>query len=121
MTVLSRREVAIRLGIPLEMATRHGIPPRMSERDLHELDANPPGWLQQSRANRTGKPVWVHLQCAVCGFVEDARPKKWWPRFTYVSCDFHRPDELPPPARGLYRREVDGITSRFVGIVDEKS
>ena len=46
---------------------------------MARLDANPPAWLAQSRANRTGKkPVWVELTCDVCGSSEMARPKKWW-------------------------------------------
>jgi hypothetical protein len=118
--VITRRDVALRLDIPLEMATRHGIPSRMTEPEFAELVANPPAWLLQSRANRTGKPVWVQLTCDICGFSETARPKKWWPEFTYLSCDFHRADELPAPASGLYRREVDGIGSRFIAMVDEK-
>ena len=120
MVNISRREAALRLDIPLEMASRHGIPARMTEAEFAELESNPPAWLVQSRANRTGKPVWVELKCDVCGFAEQARPKKWWPTFSYLSCDFHRADELPEPAPGLYRREVDGIGSRFVGIVDER-
>jgi hypothetical protein len=118
--VITRRDVALRLDIPLEMATRHGVPGRMTEAEFAELDANPPAWLRQSRANRTGRPVWVELKCDVCGFSEQARPKKWWPAFSYLSCDFHRAEELPQPEPGLYRREVDGIGSRFVGIVDER-
>jgi hypothetical protein len=117
--VISKREAALRLDIPLEMATRHGIPNRMSDAEFDELDSNPPPWLAQSRANRTGKrPVWVTLICDVCGYTEDARPKKWWPEFTYLSCDFHGADELPDPAPGLARSEIDGIGSRFVGVVD---
>ncbi|MEO6200654.1 MAG: hypothetical protein ABIX44_05765 [Cryobacterium sp.] len=117
--MITRRDVALRLDIPLEMAHRHGIPSRMSEAELNELDANPPAWLAQSRANRTGKkPVWVELHCDVCGFREAARPKKWWPAFTYVTCDDHGYDELPAPGAGLSRREYDGVGSRFVGIVD---
>jgi hypothetical protein len=118
-TSLSRRDVALRLDIPLEMAQRHGIPSRMSTAELAALEAAPPGWLVQSRANRTGKrPVWVQLACDVCGFTEAVRPKKWWPAFTYVSCDSHSPADLPEPAGALARTEVDGIGSRFVGIVD---
>jgi len=120
--VITRREAALRLDIPLEMASRHGIPSRLSETEFAELDANPPAWLAQSRANRTGKrPVWMQLTCTVCGFTEVARPKKWWPAFTYLTCDFHSAEELPAPADGMYRSEVDGIGSRFVGIVDEKA
>ena len=84
------------------------------------LDTDPPSWLQQSRANRTGaKPVWVQLTCSVCGFTQAARPKKWWPAFTYLSCDWHAPDELPPVASGVRRTEYDGIGNAFVGVVDE--
>jgi hypothetical protein len=118
--VISRREVAVRLDIPLEMATRHGIPSRVTEAELAELEQNPPAWLTQSRANCTknARPVWMQLTCIVCGFTEAARPKKWWPDFTYLSCDFHDYDEVPEPGAGLRRHEVDGIGSRFVGIVD---
>ena len=118
---LSRREVALRLDIPLEMAQRHGIPTRMSVAEVEALETSPPPWLVQSRANRTGKPVWVQLKCDVCGYEEAARPKKWWPAFTYLTCDFHDLDDLPEPAAGMYREEVDGIGSRFVGIVDAKA
>jgi hypothetical protein len=117
--VPTRFEVAVRLDIPLEMATRHGIPPRMSEREFDLLDADPPAWLAQSRANRTGKrPVWMQLTCDVCGYTEAVRPKKWWPAFTYLSCAHHSPADLPQPTGALARTEVDGIGSRFVGIVD---
>ncbi len=118
--MLSRFEVAVRLDIPVEMAQRHGIPTKLSEAEFAELDANPPAWLAQSRANRTGKPVWVQLTCDVCGYTEVARPKKWWPAFSYLSCDFHELDDLPEPAAGRHREEIDGIGSRFVGIVDSK-
>ncbi len=118
-TVISRREAAQRLDIPLEMATRHGIPTRITEQELEALDTNPPPWLAQSRANRTGaKPVWVELRCDVCGATERARPKKWWPAFTYLSCADHSPLDLPEPAAGLYREEFDGVGSRFVGVLD---
>lgn len=117
---ITRREAALRLDISLEMATRHGIPARMTDREFAELEANPPAWLVQSRANRTGKSVWVQLTCDICGYTEAARPKKWWPDFTYLTCDFHRADEIPQPASGLARREVDGIGTRFIGVVDEK-
>jgi hypothetical protein len=117
--MLTRREVALRLDVTLEMARRHGLPSRMSEAEFAELDENPPAWLAQSRANRTGKrPVWVQLRCDICGFSEAARPKKWWPEFSYLSCSHHPADELPEPAPGLARSEYDGIGSRFVGIVD---
>ncbi|RFA11535.1 hypothetical protein B7R21_12590 [Subtercola boreus] len=118
--MISRREAALRLDIPLEMASRHGLPSRMTEEEVEAIDTDPPAWLLQSRANRTGKkPVWVQLTCTICGFTEAARPKKWWPTFTYLSCDFHAPDELPPVASGDTRREFDAIGSRFVGVVDE--
>lgn len=101
------------------MAQRHDLPSRMTEAELAEIESNPPAWLVQSRANRTGKkPVWIELTCSVCGFTEAARPKKWWPTFTYLSCDHHGYDELPAVAPGLSRREVDGIGNRFIGIVD---
>lgn len=116
--MVSRFEVAVRLGIPVEMAQRHGIPPKLTEAEFAELDSAPPGWLVQSRANRTDKPVWVQLTCEVCGYEEAARPKKWWPAFSYLTCDFHDLDDLPDPPPGAYREEVDGIGSRFVGIVD---
>ncbi|MET1043512.1 MAG: hypothetical protein ABWX59_05240 [Microbacteriaceae bacterium] len=116
--MISRRDAALRLDIPLEMATRHGLPSRMTEDEVADLDKNPPAWLEQSRANRTGKPVWVQLSCEICGFTEAARPKKWWPDFTYISCDDHDLMELPEPVAGLAREEVYGIGSRFVGIVD---
>jgi hypothetical protein len=103
------------------MAQRHGLPTRMTETELAQFDESPPPWLVQSRANRTGKrPVWIELQCDICGFSEAARPKKWWPSFTYLSCSDHLADELPSPASGYARSEVDGIGSRFIGIVDEK-
>ena len=117
--MLTRFEVAVRLDIPLEMASKHGIPTRMSEKDFDELDTNPPAWLAQSRANRTGKrPVWLQLTCDVCGYSEAVRPKKWWPTFTYISCTEHSPADLPAPEGALARTEVDGIGSRFVGVVD---
>ena len=101
------------------MASRHGLPSRLSDVELNELLDNPPAWLRQSRENRTGKrPVWVQLTCAVCGYSEAARPKKWWPEFSYVCCAHHRPDELPPLAAGLVRSEYEGVGSRFTGIVD---
>ena len=119
MSTLTRRDVALRLDIPLEMAHRHGIPSRMSLAEFDALVAAPPAWLEQSRANRTGKrPVWMQLTCDVCGFTEAVRPKKWWPAFTYISCDSHSPSDLPEPSGALARSEVDGIGSRFVGIVD---
>lgn len=117
--MITRREAALRLDISLEMARRHELPSRMSEAEFAALDADPPAWLRQSRENRTGKrPVWVELRCDVCGFTETARPKKWWPEFEYLSCDHHGADELPDPAPGMSRTEVDGIGSRFIGMVD---
>ncbi|MCT9624509.1 hypothetical protein HWD94_05150 [Pseudarthrobacter equi] len=117
--MISRRDVAIALDIPMEMAQRHGLPKFMSEEQLGALLESPPAWLEQSRANRTGKrPVWVHLVCAVCGYEEAARPKKWWPDFTYVVCDDHRPDDVPPASAGFVRGEFDGVGTRFVGIAD---
>jgi hypothetical protein len=117
---VTRREAALRLDIPIEMASRHGIPSRMTEGEFADFEADPPPWLLQSRANRTGKSVWVQLTCDICGFTESARPKKWWPEFTYLTCDFHRADEVPQPSPGLYRREVEGIGTRFIGVIDEK-
>jgi hypothetical protein len=116
--VISRRDAAQRLGIPIEMARRHGIPAFVDEAEVDALDTDPPPWLAQSRANRTAKPVWVELRCAVCGFTEQARPKKWWPQFSHLSCAHHSPLDLPPVAEGMRRSELDGIGSRFVGIVD---
>jgi hypothetical protein len=52
--MISRREAALRLDIPLEMARKHGLATRISEAELSELDRNPPAWLAQSRANRRG-------------------------------------------------------------------
>lgn len=118
--MITRREAAQRLDIPLEMAKRHDLPTRMTEAEYADLDANPPAWLQQSRANRKSgtRPVWVELSCSVCGFSESARPKKWWPAFTYLVCSHHDIDDVPAPAAGIDRREFDGIGSRFIGIVD---
>lgn len=119
--MITRRDAAQRLDIPLEMATRHGLPSRLTEAQLREIDENPPPWLAQSRANRTGKrAVWVDLVCTVCGYTEKARPKKWWPAFTHLSCHHHRPSDLPRPLPGHEREEVPGIGSRFVGVVDTK-
>ncbi|ARC57693.1 hypothetical protein AS850_11480 [Frondihabitans sp. 762G35] len=119
--VITRRDAALRLDIPLEMAHRHGIPARLSEAELRAIEQDPPAWLVQSRANRTSaKKVWVHLECVVCSFAEDARPKKWWPEWTYLACDYHAPYQVPDPADGFARREVDGIGSRFIAFVDER-
>ena len=118
--MITRRAATLRLDIPLEMAQRHGIPTRLSEAELAEIEANPPAWLAQSRANRTGtKPVWVQLTCDICGFTEAVRPKKWWPPFSFMSCEQHGPDELPALPAGFIRSEYDGIGSRLIGIVDE--
>ncbi len=117
--MITRRDAAQRLDISLEMATRHGLPPKLTEAQLGEIEDSPPPWLVQSRANRTGKkPVWVDLTCHVCGITESARPKKWWPTFTFVSCDLHQPSDLPRPRGGDHREEILGIGSRFVGWVD---
>ncbi len=117
--MITRRDAAQRLDIPVEMATRHGLPATLTEAELAEIEDTPPSWLVQSRANRTGaKPVWVDLVCDVCGFAEKARPKKWWPAFTYVSCDSHQHADLPSPLHGELRTEMPGIGSRFVGWVD---
>jgi hypothetical protein len=117
--MITRRAAAQRLDIPLEMAARHGLPTTLTEAQLGEIEDNPPPWLVQSRANRTGKKViWVDLVCDVCQLAEQARPKKWWPAFTYVSCDSHQASDLPPPQRGEHRQEIPGVGSRFVGWVD---
>nr|MBW4094748.1 hypothetical protein [Acidobacteriota bacterium] len=61
--MMSRHGVALALDITMEMAAKHGIPARMSDDDFAALQADPPAWLVQSRANRTGKrPIWVHLE-----------------------------------------------------------
>lgn len=118
--MITRREAAIRLDIPPEMAVRNGLPARLSEAAVARMDVEPPAWLAQSRANRTGrKPVWVELTCHVCGSSEMARPKKWWPGFTYVSCDTHGRDEIPVVPEGFVRADYEGIGTRFVGILDE--
>jgi hypothetical protein len=119
--MLSRRDAAIRLDIPLEMATRHGIPARISEVELDAIEQDPPAWLVQSRANRVGtKKVWVHLECAVCGYAEEDRPKKWWPTWDYLVCDYHEPYQAPQPSAGFTRHEVEGVGSRFIALVDER-
>jgi hypothetical protein len=120
--MISRRDAAQRLDIPVEMLVRHDFPSKMSSSDFDDLEQNPPPWLVQSRANRstTARPVWFTLKCDVCGFTETERPKKWWPEFTYLSCDDHNIGDLPDPADGLHREEVYGIGSRFIGLVDSK-
>jgi hypothetical protein len=102
------------------MAHRHAIPARMTEAEFAQLESNPPAWLVQSRSNRskTARPVWITLTCDICGYTETARPKKWWPEFSYLSCAHHDIWELPAPAAGLAREEVDGVGASFVGIVD---
>lgn len=118
--MISKRDVAQRLDIPLEMVTRHGLADGMSEAEIVALEQDPPAWLVQSRANRSksARPVWATLTCTVCGYSEAARPKKWWPEFTYLSCKQHSLDALPAPAAGQYRSEYEGVGSRFIGIVD---
>lgn len=116
--MITRRDAAQRLDIPIEMATKHGLPATLTEDELAEIESTPPPWLVQSRANRTGKPVWVDLVCTVCGYAEKTRPKKWWPEFTHVSCDVHQPSDLPSPLHGAHRTEMQGVGSRFVGWVD---
>ena len=118
--MILRREAALRLNIPIEMAQRHGLGTWVSEADLAAIESDPPAWLAQSRANRTGKkPVWVRLECDVCGIGESVRPKKWWPKFTFISCEHHSIHDLAEPVQGHVRREFDGIGSRFIGILDE--
>jgi hypothetical protein len=117
---ITAREVAQRLDITVEMAARHGLDDGITKAALAELEQAPPAWLVQSRANRKkgGRPVWATLTCVVCGFTESARPKKWWPEFTYLSCRTHAPQELPAPASDQHRTEIEGVGSRFIGIVD---
>ena len=118
--MISRRDAAQRLDIPLDMAQRHDIPGWVSEEALAALEQNPPAWLVQSRANRGsgGRPVWVTLSCDICGHNESVRPKKWWPEFTYLSCSDHDIWDLPEPAAGLARQEFDEIGGVFIGVVD---
>ena len=116
----SRFDAALALDISLEMARRHGIPAQISQAELDEMNEHPPAWLAQSRSNRTGKkPVWITLQCVVCGFTEQARPKKWWPEFTMITCAEHDEASLPEPANPAAAREfVYGVGTRFNGVVD---
>jgi hypothetical protein len=116
--VISRRDAAIQLDIPLEMAAKHGVPKQVTAEQLAALEAEPPAWLVQSRANRTGKPVWAELRCVVCRFAEMERPKKWWPAWTFLACDDHEPDELPAASEGVRRAATYGVGSRFVAYVD---
>src|SRR3954451_16956017 len=119
--MLTRREAAIRLGIPPEMAARNGIPTRIDAAEVDRIDADPPGWLAQSRANRTGrKPVGIALNCVVCNYSEMARPKKWWPEFSFVAFDHHDDEDLPPAGPGRVRGRYEGIGTRFVGVLDEQ-
>ncbi|MDQ1605861.1 MAG: hypothetical protein QOJ18_228, partial [Microbacteriaceae bacterium] len=46
--MITRREAALRLDIPVEMAKRNGIPSRLSETELAKIDESPPQWLAQS-------------------------------------------------------------------------
>lgn len=116
---ISRRDAAQRLDIPLEMAARHGIPKTLSEAEMDDLVANPPAWLLQSRANRTGKrAVWVDLECAICNYAEKARPKKWWPTHTFLYCEHHAASEIPAADANVVRVEMEGIGTRFVAVVD---
>ncbi|MGM7670790.1 hypothetical protein [Microbacterium sp. A93] len=120
--MISKRDLAHRLDIPLEMVVRHGLDDGISEAEFAALEQDPPAWLVQSRANRKkgARPIWATLTCAVCGYTETARPKKWWPKeFTYVSCSHHSPSDLPKPAPGHHRAEFEGVGTKFVGIVDD--
>lgn len=118
--MMTRRDAAIALDIPLEMAKKHGIPGKISEADFRELNNNPPAWLRQSRANRTGKrPVWMHFTCEVCGAEDYERPKKWWPKFDFVHCNTHSPAQLPKLEAGKTRVEYQDISAKMFGIVDE--
>lgn len=116
--VLTLREAAQRLDVPPEMLRRHGFSGRLTEEDVLGVEAAPPAWLVQSRANRTGGAVWVTLECVVCGHAERERPKKWWPRWTHLTCFRHAPGEAPAPAAGTVRTEVEGVGSQFVALVD---
>ncbi|MCU1574983.1 MAG: hypothetical protein JWO93_3065 [Micrococcaceae bacterium] len=119
LAMITRRQAAQHLDIPVEMAQRHGIPPRLTDAELADLDSNPPPWLVQSRANRTGKrPTWVDLSCVVCGVSATVRPKKWWPSFSFVSCSDHPKGQWPTLANGSVRTEYEGIGDRFLGVVD---
>lgn len=116
--MISRRDAAIQLDIPLEMAAKHGVPRQVTAEQLAALEAEPPAWLVQSRSNRTGKPVWTELRCVVCRFAEMERPKKWWPDWTFLACDDHDADELPDVPDSAQREATYGVGSRFVAYVD---
>ncbi|KDA05198.1 hypothetical protein DC31_04280 [Microbacterium sp. CH12i] len=118
--MISKRDLAQRLDITLEMITRHGLDDGMSEAAFAALEQDPPPWLIQSRANRKkgARPIWSTLTCNVCGYSESARPKKWWPEFTYLTCRTHAPQDLPAPESDQHRTEIEGVGSRFIGIVD---
>ena len=114
---------AIRLDIPPEMAARNGLPSRRSARSERGADrCRParPGSPSPGRTERVGKPVWIELSCVVCGYSEMARPKKWWPDFSFVSCDHHREDDQPrvPPGPSA-RAATTASAARFVGVLDE--
>ncbi|WP_430593589.1 hypothetical protein [Humidisolicoccus flavus] len=110
----------MQLDISLEMAHKHGIPSQIESDELAKLQQDPPAWLAQSWANRTGKrPVWVTLKCDVCGKTESTRPKKWWPDYTWLSCFDHPASAVPAAMPGMIRSEVEGIGSHYVAIVDE--
>jgi hypothetical protein len=49
-----------------------------------------------------------------------ARPKKWWPDFSFVACNHHDEDELPGVREGWARGRYEGIGTRFMGILDEQ-
>lgn len=117
----TRHDAAIFLDIPYEMAKKHDLPMFLTQEELEEINTNPPLWLKQSRENRKGssKKVWATLECVVCGYDEQARPKKWWPEFTFLACDDHEPSELPAPAEGTQRSFTYGVGTRFLGAVDE--
>ena len=91
------------------MAKRHGIPPRLSEAELRRCRPTPrPGSSSPGPTARASAPVWVHLTCAVCGFSEAARPKKWWPEFDFVHCEHHTTPTCRP-WRGRVRCEYEQI------------
>lgn len=119
--MIDKRTLAQRLDVPVEMVVRHGLGDGVSAEQLAAIELEPPAWLIQSRQNRKkgARPVWATLTCAVCGHTETARPKKWWPEFTYVLCRDHSVSELPKPEPGRIRGEFGGVGSRFIGIADD--